>query len=80
MHTFPRPTERHLHVERTPVDGTCPACDATDLAGYPVFSEGGWWNVVKCQECLHSVSRDEGPRFGSYVPLGLQVTGAAGGN
>ncbi|MGC4253091.1 MAG: hypothetical protein QM605_16905 [Sphingobium sp.] len=31
---------------------------------YPVHSEGGWFDVVKCQACLHSLSRDPGPRLG----------------
>lgn len=42
MHTFLRPTDRHLHVERIAVDDTCPECDSTDIAEYPVFSENGW--------------------------------------
>ena len=32
MHTFPRPGETHLAVERDPVEGTCPACGAQALA------------------------------------------------
>lgn len=74
MHTFLRPTDRHLHVERIAVDDTCPECDSTDIAEYPVFSENGWWNVRKCQACLYSLSREEGPRFGAYEPLGLQIS------
>ena len=74
MHSFPRPTERHLHAGRRPVEGTCPECGAQDLADYRVLSEGGWWDVRKCQRCLCSISRARGPLFGSYVPLGLEVT------
>ena len=34
---------------------TCPACGATEsLAEYRVLAEGGWWDVRKCQACLHS--------------------------
>jgi vanillate/4-hydroxybenzoate decarboxylase subunit D len=73
MHTFPRPSERHLHVERTAVDATCPECGSTDISEYPVFSEGGWWNVRKCQQCLCSLQRQPGPRFGSYEPLGPSI-------
>ena len=75
MHQFPRPSERHLHVERAPVAGACPECGAEALAAYPVLSEGGWWNVVKCQRCLCSVSREPGPAYGSYTPLGLSIGG-----
>ncbi|MGH8598497.1 MAG: hypothetical protein ACREXT_17730 [Gammaproteobacteria bacterium] len=25
---------------------------------YPVLSEGGWFMVVKCQQCLCSISRE----------------------
>jgi hypothetical protein len=69
MHAFPRPAEAHLHVEREHVDGTCPECGGSELSAYRVMSEGGWWDVVKCQACLHSVSREPGPAFGSYTPL-----------
>jgi vanillate/4-hydroxybenzoate decarboxylase subunit D len=73
MHAFPRPSEPYLHVERTPAEGACPECGAEELADYRVLSEGGWWDVRKCQGCLASVSRERAPRFGSYTPLGLDV-------
>jgi hypothetical protein len=75
VHTFVRPAERHLHVKRVRVEGRCPQCGGGDIAAYRVFSEGGWWDVEKCQECLASLSRRPGPRFGSYEPLGRAVTG-----
>jgi transcription elongation factor Elf1 len=53
-----------LFLERQPVDGTCPRCGAEGLRSYPVNSEGGWFDVVKCQACLFSVSREPGPRLG----------------
>jgi vanillate/4-hydroxybenzoate decarboxylase subunit D len=53
-----------LAVERTRVDGICPECGADALAAYPVLSEHGWEDVVKCQSCLCSVSRSPGPRLG----------------
>jgi vanillate/4-hydroxybenzoate decarboxylase subunit D len=74
MHSFPRPTERHLFAERRRVEGACPECGAQELAEYRVLSEGGWWDVRKCQRCLCSVSRERGPLFGAYVPLGLEIT------
>ena len=73
-HSFPRPSQPFLSVERRRVEGTCPECGANDLAEYPVLSEGGWWDVRKCQSCLASVSREPGPLFGVYVPLALQKT------
>jgi hypothetical protein len=74
VHSFPRPSDAHLAVARTPVEGTCPECGAAELAEYRVLSEGGWWDVRKCQRCLASLTREPGPPFGSYVPLGLQIT------
>jgi hypothetical protein len=73
MHTFPRPEQTHLTVEREPVEGVCPACGAGALASYRVLGEGGLWDVVKCQECLTSVSRERAPRLGSLTPLGLTI-------
>jgi hypothetical protein len=69
MQTYPRPEERHVSVEREDVEGQCPECDAADLKRYPVLSEGGWWNVTKCQSCLCSVSREPGPLLGSIQML-----------
>ncbi|MFD5125994.1 hypothetical protein [Streptomyces sp. NPDC058385] len=59
-----RTTNKPLFLERQPVEGTCPRCAAEELRSYPVNSEGGWFDVVKCQNCLQSVSRDRGPRLG----------------
>ena len=73
MHTFPRPQEPHLSVERVAVDGACPASGAQALASYRVLGEGGLWDVVKCQECLSSLSRERAPRLGSLTPLGLTI-------
>jgi len=53
-----------LTVERESVPGRCPECGAEALRRYPVVSEGGWFVVVKCQECLASASRERGPRLG----------------
>lgn len=46
-----------IAVERKAVDGACAECGAEELRRYPVLSEGGWHEVVKCQRCLHSESR-----------------------
>jgi hypothetical protein len=73
VHTFQRPAEKHLAVERKPVEGACPECGAEALAEYRVLSDGGWFDVRKCQRCLCSVSREPAPPFGPYVPLGLQI-------
>jgi hypothetical protein len=34
-----------------------------------VLSEGGWWDVVKCQRCLCSVERNPGPLLGGIQML-----------
>jgi N-methylhydantoinase B len=65
------PVESHAQivatkdVQREPREGACPQCAATALAAYPVLSESGWQEAVKCQECLFSVSRTAWHRLGS---------------
>jgi vanillate/4-hydroxybenzoate decarboxylase subunit D len=59
-----RPTEETLSVQREAVEGKCPECGEEKLERYPVLSEGGWFDVVKCANCLHSVSREPGPKLG----------------
>jgi allophanate hydrolase subunit 1 len=66
MPSFPRPSTPTVEVPRTRVPDDCPACGAPALAAYPVLSEGGWWQVVKCQRCLHSVRREPGPLLGAF--------------
>ena len=66
--TFTRPQDPAPRLEREAVAGTCEACGAEALARYPVLSEGGWYLVVKCQQCLHSASREKWRRLG-YVSL-----------
>ncbi len=51
-------------VAREPRDGNCPQCGAAALRAYPVVAEQGWVQVVKCQNCLHSVSREPWHRLG----------------
>jgi hypothetical protein len=58
-----------LIVERERVDGTCPECGRAELSRYPVLSDGGWFLAVKCQHCLHSVSREHWNRLGYIVRL-----------
>jgi hypothetical protein len=69
-YSFPRPAEKTVSVERAPAEGSCPACGSEALQAYPVLSEGGWWDVVKCQQCLASIERRRGPLLGPYTPLG----------
>jgi vanillate/4-hydroxybenzoate decarboxylase subunit D len=65
--------DRGLWLERTPVEGACPRCGEVRLMAYPVNSEGGWFDVVKCQECLCSVSREPGPRLGAITLLSDRI-------
>jgi vanillate/4-hydroxybenzoate decarboxylase subunit D len=70
MHNFPRPATPTVECLRSKVEGVCPECGQAQLARYRVMSEDGWWQVVKCQVCLHSISRDPGPLMGAFEPLG----------
>ena len=69
MPPFPRPQEATVSLVKEPVDGSCPQCDAKGLRRYPVNSEGGWFLVVKCQNCLHSVTRERWHLLGSLQLL-----------
>jgi vanillate/4-hydroxybenzoate decarboxylase subunit D len=69
----PRPTEPRLSVHREDVDGTCAACGAARLQAYPVLSEAGWFDVVKCQECLTDVTRTPGPKLGPIELLSDRI-------
>lgn len=70
MPSYPRSTEPTVHARRAAADGACPACGEAALSAYRVIGEGGFFDVVKCASCLHSVSREPGPLFGIYEPLG----------
>jgi vanillate/4-hydroxybenzoate decarboxylase subunit D len=69
MQTYPRPGELFVHVDRVDVDGECPECGGDELKSYPVLSEGGWWDVVKCQNCLCSIERKPGHLLGGITML-----------
>jgi hypothetical protein len=58
-------TATRKQVRREPVDGSCPSCGAAELARYPVLGTGGWFEVVKCQRCLTSVTRVPWSRLGT---------------
>ncbi|MFC9980941.1 hypothetical protein [Gordonia sp. NPDC127522] len=69
MHNFPRPTQTRLYAERTAIDVSCPFCgSSTSVASYPVLSEGGWWDAVKCQDCLYTLERTRSSRLGLFSP------------
>ena len=74
--------DAHLPAARAAPPRASSACPSTAparpaapqaLASYRVLGEGGLWDVVKCQECLTSVSRERAPRLGSLTPLGLTI-------
>ena len=62
--SFPRPQDPTPVQVREAVDGSCAACGAEALMRYPVLSEGGWFIAVKCQRCLHTMSREKWTRLG----------------
>ena len=70
----PSALAQHAEAVRVVDHEPCVELGARELAEYPVFSEGGWWNVRKCQRCLASLERERGPLFGSYMPLGLEIS------
>ena len=51
-------------VEKAPASGDCPECGGSEVRRYPVLSEGGWFMVEKCQECLASRAREPWNRLG----------------
>lgn len=75
---YPRPTALTLSVEREDVDGSCPECGSEELQRYPVLSEGGWFDTVKCQACLCSVERERGPLLGPISVYSSLLPGAEG--
>ena len=57
MDSFPRPTEEYLYEKKEKVARVCPECGGHDVAAYRVLTDRGWWDVVKCQDCLCSLER-----------------------
>ncbi len=58
-----------LSVKREDTEGICPECGEAGLQRYPVLSDGGWFEVVKCRACLCSVSRTPWSRLGTVMRL-----------
>lgn len=73
MAHYPRPSQLTVSAEREPVAGSCPRCGRDELSRYPVLSEGGWFQVVKCQACLHSVERTPWRNLGPIELLSDQI-------
>lgn len=69
MDSFPRPTEERLFEQRQKVNRACPECGSPHVEAYRVFTAGGWWDVVKCQDCLCSL--DRGRCKNQYAPCSL---------
>lgn len=72
---FSRPSEAAPVQQREAVEGVCSECGAESLAAYPVLSEGGWFQVVKCQQCLNCEQRTKWTRLG-YVALMTDAIGS----
>lgn len=64
MLTYTRPTEKFIFIKKEDVAAQCPQCKSTNIKKYPVFANSGWYQVVKCQDCLYSLEREKGPRYG----------------
>jgi hypothetical protein len=69
-----------LSVTRIPVEGACPECGAKALQRYEALSAGGWFQVVKCQECLASAERTPWNRLGSVRRNQADAVIASGGS
>lgn len=67
--SFPRPADPAPVQAREPVAGRCDACGAEALMRYPLLSEGGWYLVTKCQQCLGSNAREKWHRLGHVTLL-----------
>lgn len=67
-----------VSVARTATTGACPECGAFKLAEYPLVAETGWHMVVKCQDCLASISRAPWNRLGWTTMLEDSVSSYGG--
>jgi predicted RNA-binding Zn-ribbon protein involved in translation (DUF1610 family) len=70
---YPRPTDKTLVTERERVEGLCPSCGSTEIARYPVHSEGGWFRTTRCQNCLHQLDRERWTLYGPVEFLSDQI-------
>jgi hypothetical protein len=66
---FARPEAQFVGVERESIEGQCEECGRSELMRYPVVGESGWQIVVKCQHCLHSMSRETWGQLGPFSYL-----------
>ncbi len=69
MNKFPRPAEERLFEKREKVDQVCDECGSRHVEAYRVLTDGGWWDVVKCQDCLYSLDRKRSEN--QYAPCTL---------
>ncbi|MDV6247192.1 hypothetical protein [Rhodococcus opacus] len=76
MH-YPRPAQHVVPSPKEPVDAACPACASQDVKRYPVQSEGGWFEVVRCQSCLHQLERVKWRLYGPIEFLSDQIESGA---
>ncbi len=57
MNSFQRPAEESLYEKKIKLHRMCLECGSHNVAAYRVLSDAGWWDVVKCQDCLCSLER-----------------------
>lgn len=65
---FPPSGETESHVERESVDRTCPSCGSNDVARYPTLRFKGWFEIVRCQECMELLEEDAMMIHGFWRP------------
>lgn len=73
MSHYPRPETLTISQEREPVEGTCTVCGSGRLSRYPVLSEGGWFLVVRCADCLNCQERERWRLLGHVELLSGQL-------
>jgi hypothetical protein len=54
---YPRPETPTICQDKEAVEGQCTMCGQARLSRYPVLSEGGWFMVVRCANCLSCEER-----------------------
>lgn len=65
---FPPTEGSESHVERERVDRDCPECGSEEVARYPTLRFKGWFEIVRCQECMALLEEDAMMTHGFWRP------------